>query len=240
MSEYFPDKLFVHLRTFGLSSVLLLGAGLGVVNAAPKAAGNADADLRPLVIHGPFVVGPSDLARLTQSGTTPDPENDIAAAQGHTPCLLCKQFLNNDGAFGLPTSPLPTASFAANRGMAGPDQQIEDPGLAVGASTMLVATRNVVAVYDRAGNLVGPKDPGTPFPNPFVIDDLFDNTVSSDINSAMQLPPGLPSDVTVANGYGIYKNSYTGPYYDTRVAYDQYRKRFIIVEIAINNNMNIP
>jgi hypothetical protein len=167
-----------------------------------------------------------------------DPETDVPAGQPHSLCPSCL-FGHNDGTFTLPTSPPPTSSFAADRGLGN-----SDPGLAVGTTNVMVASRNVVAVYDRVGNLVGDKNPGAGpvFPNPFLVDDLFDNTsisnLHADIHSALQLPPGLPSDVTVAKGFGINKGAHSGSsYYDTRVAYDQYRKRFVIVTLAINNNM---
>jgi hypothetical protein len=227
---------FVGRRTRGLFAVVVLGAGLGIVNAAAqKATGNADADLRPLAIHGPYVVGPSQLALISQRSGN-DPETDVPAGQPHSPCPGCL-LGRNDGTFTLPNSPPPTSSFAADRGLGQ-----EDPGLAVGASTVLVASRNVVAAYDRVGNLVGAKSGGPAFPNPFLVDDLFDNTTISslrtDINSALQLPPGLPSDVTVANGFGLSKGAHSGGSYgDTRVAYDQYRKRFVIMTMGINNNV---
>src|SRR5262249_15779283 len=151
------------------------------------------------------------------------------------------------GAPGLPLSPPPTVSFPANQSIG-----TVDPGIAAGANTVLVSSRNVIGVYDKAGNLLGPK-PGSAsgsFPNPFLIDDLFKNNAQfiSAINSAgnLKLPPGLPANITVANGFGISANAPFGsaggppsgtPYYDARVAYDQYRKRFFIVMAVINQNM---
>jgi hypothetical protein len=138
-------------------------------------------------------------------------------------------------------------SFPANQGIG-----TVDPGIAVGTNTVLVSSRNVIGVYDKAGNLLGPK-PGSgsgSFPNPFLIDDLFNKNAQflNAINSAgnLKLPPGLPANITIANGFGISAKAPFGatggppsgtPYYDARVAYDQYRKRFFIVMAVINQNM---
>jgi hypothetical protein len=240
-----------YMSKLGLFSLLILGAGFGGVVVAQKADGNADADLRPLVINGPFVVQPADLANLKQQNPTVDPEADAPGAIPHAPCnnVVCNQ--QNDGAPNLPLSPLPTVSFAANTSIG-----TVDPGIAVGTNTVLVlsgkGTGNAIGVYDKAGNLLGPK-PGSgsgSFPNPFRVDDLFNNNAQflNAINSAgnLKLPPGLPANITVANGFGISANAPFGatggppsgaPYYDARVAYDQYRKRFFIVMPVINQNM---
>src|SRR6476646_3295634 len=84
MAQTIAGRL-AYMSKLGLFSLLILGAGFGGLVVAQKAGGNADADLRPLVINGPFGVKPADLANLRQQGTTVDPEGDAPGAIPHDP-----------------------------------------------------------------------------------------------------------------------------------------------------------
>ena len=228
----------MNFKTTTLLATLLWGLGISmapqVAIAVPlKAPGNTDADLRPLVIHGPFLFTPQMLASVTQSGQNPDPESDAEHPLANIVCSSC--LLSNDGIPGT-VSPSPTASWPANQGL-----KTGDPGLAVGLGDVMVSTRNAIALYDKKGNLIGkqPDDPfaNPAFPNPFIADDIFANTVEADINANLQLPAGLPQNIAPAS-FGVSRFTTNGTsYYDTRVAFDQYRKRYVIVALAINNNV---
>lgn len=228
-----PSRRWVSWLAAGVlnAAIVLSALQAAEAQAAPlKAAGNADADLRPIVIHGAFVFVPELWKKVTPSGQNPDPETDAEHAIDANACVSCL-LGNNDGGPGLTPSPPPTASWPANQGLG-----TQDPGLAVGRDSVMVSSRNVIALYDKTGQLIG-KKATAPFPNPFSVDDIFVNTVEGDINANLQLPSGLPPNVTAA-GFGVSKASTNGTsYYDTRVAFDPYRNRYVIVALAINNNM---
>jgi hypothetical protein len=119
-----------------------------------------------------------------------------------------------------PQTPQATSAFVDHAGLGG-----IDPGIAAGSRYVLVCDdHNGLAVYDKAGKLLGPKAPGHPFPNPLTFDSLF-SKVKADIDPQLNYPPGLPPGFK-ANGIILYG--------DHRVTFDHYRKRFWIYAMAKN------
>jgi len=119
-----------------------------------------------------------------------------------------------------PQTPQATSAFVDHAGLGG-----VDPGIAAGSRYVLVCDdHNGLAVYDKAGKLLGPKAAGHPFPNPFTFDSLF-SKVKADIDPQLNYPPGLPPGFS-ANGIIAYG--------DHRVTFDHYRKRFWIYAMAKN------
>ena len=168
---------------------------------------------RALPIHGPFAVSAAELS-AANPGTpgTPDylPEPSSPISGKGEPVI---------GEPHGPQTPQATSAFVDVAGLGG-----IDPGIAAGSRYVLVCDdHNGLAVYDKAGKLLGPKA-GHPFPNPFAFDSLF-SKVKADIDPQLNYPPGLPPGFS---GNGIIA------YGDHRVTFDHYRKQFWIYAMAKN------
>ena len=159
---------------------------------------------RDLPVHGPFKVSTADLQSAGISSNT----TSIPTPPPSSPFKI--------------QTVAPTTNFVDVTGLSG-----IDPGIAVGNSYILVCDNGQgLAVYDKTGNLLGPKNRGS-FPNPFSISSLFAK-VKADIDPLLNYPAKLPPNFSVANGNGITA------YGDVRVMFDSYRNRFWVYAMAKN------
>ncbi len=131
-------------------------------------------------------------------------------------------------------SPAPKLTFSSLYG--------NDPQVAVGKNFMVVTSYSQIAVYNRKGKLLAGRK-GHPYTNPFYAVDLYRpiwNPASShNINTRLNLPPNMRCDPRrdITNPADDAATKYCiDEYYDTRVVYDSYRKRFWIVSLARNAN----
>jgi hypothetical protein len=97
-----------------------------------------------------------------------------------------------------------------------------DPQIAASTTHVIVTTSGRIAFYDKTAKLVTTKKDGSPLPNPVASSNFF-APLKTSLTSALNLPSGV--DPTV---FGL------NMYYDTRVIFDSYRKRFWLVSFTIN------
>ena len=219
--------------------IFVLTSLLVILTLAPEHSAAAEVHRRSLAIHGPFGVNSADLDSASPGGTSVPDDPHLSDLAGELADLLVgfrglageppgRQAGESSGPQKTgepsgPQTPMATRSFEASATLRG-----RDPGIAVGNSYILVSDEgHGVAVYDKAGKLLGPKSGGSAFPNPFTVGSLF-SQVKADIDPLLNYPSGLPPGFTVAEGEGIKG------YGDVRVMFDSYRKRFWIYARAKN------
>ena len=192
---------------------------------------------RTLDVHGPTSLSQFDLATLgSPSGSAGEVETKpTSPCTDANPCFAP----SSDGDGVGEQTPVPTTWFA-HRSLSASNM---DTTIAVGKSYVMVSSRDSIAVYDKQGNVLGPKYKSltqlnppkftdVKFPNPFTVQSLFDH-LTDEINQSYALPAGLPPGVTIANGFGI------DDYHDNRVLYDPYRDRFWIVSFGQSGKLRI-
>jgi hypothetical protein len=209
------QPLVIHI--FVLTSLLV------ILTLAPEHSAAAEVHRRSLAIHGPFGVNSADLDSASTGGTSVPDDPHLSDLAGKFDLWVGEPPGRQTGEPSGPQTPTATRSFEASATLNG-----IDPGIAVGNSYILVSdNENGVAVYDKAGKLLGPKSGTSAFPNPFTVRSLF-SQVKTDIDPLLNYPSGLPPGFTVAEGEGIKG------YGDIRVMFDAYRKRFWIYARAKN------
>lgn len=224
----------VYAVSFVFVAGLVIAAGVRASATPDVVVEKMSLPYRGLTIHGPTELNPQDLANLHATGGSPGERETMPAATCAAGDPACSTVdITSDGT-GIETPPATTAWPADARLLS----NRMDTGIAVGDSYVLVSSRDHVVVYDKAGHHLGPKYKQSvrggapayiPFPNPFTVQSLF-GFLTAEINAQINLPPGLPPGGN-ATLFGI------DDYYDNRVLYDHYRKRFWIVAISQNSTL---
>src|SRR5262245_7567053 len=175
-------------------SVLLIGlVALGAGAAQPVAVGAApQVHKRSPPIHGPFDVSPKDLqgpsSALPPSASAANGAwtEDGAGGTGDGPASAGQPTARPvpAGEAGHLQTPPPSATFAGQTTLGA-----QDPGIAVGADYVLVSDQANLAVYTKAGAVVGAKSAQFAFANPLSAATLF-APVAADIVPQLDLPSG--------------------------------------------------
>ena len=191
----------------------------------------------PLNIHGPFVLGGADFAKLRETtapqvkfiteesntiGNTIGPSRPLPP-RGNNPS-------GNDTGKTGPFKPLPVALAAPqpNPAVVSGSAGVIDPQIAVGGNDVMVTLRNNILLFKKS-DLIG-KPTGANVNAQVITTDKFFTPLTADINQHLNQPKGYG----VNEGYGINPAAFPGnTYYDARLVYDNYRKRFWIIALAI-------
>jgi hypothetical protein len=121
-----------------------------------------------------------------------------------------------------------------------------DPQIAAGTTRVVVTSYDTIRFYKKDGTPVTHVDNDSSKPAlPLYVKDIFkplwDPAVSPNINDSLNLPPQAPcfrsfpeDDYIVIDGDKFYNYCLTRFAYDSRVLYDEFRDRFVIVAHAFN------
>jgi hypothetical protein len=184
--------------------------------------------VREAVLDGPFELTPAIMATLAIDDVrdavltniddgTEEEEGEDNSRCGHEPCTMA---LDGEGGPDLRRTPDPTGVFEI-------DTTNNDPQIAASRGYLVVTANGLIGFYDKAGNQL------LAFNTSNFFKPLWDPANPNNINTFLNLPPGAycdPNTPFAANTFCL--NSY----YDTRVIYDEYRRRFWISALAINRN----
>jgi hypothetical protein len=112
-----------------------------------------------------------------------------------------------------------------------------DPMVAAGEKFLIVTQDHAIAFYDKSGNTLKEKDgtisymSATRFFNAFIKPKNPDGTINADnINRYLNFPPDAPIACNLADENPQFPC--VTEFYDTRVLYDDFHKRFIILSAA--------
>lgn len=134
--------------------------------------------------------------------------------------------------FGSPDPPAILGKFLVDPAVDGPD-----PQMAVSSSYVVIPDWNSLYFYGKDGKLLSAKPDSEGLENPLYLETLFSNA-QAELDASMTLPAGLSAEPCETNGGmgGPTEDCgyFLGRYYDARVIFDPYRKRFLVGALLKN------
>lgn len=199
--------------------------------SAPRGFTRADVRPEPVVIHGPFDLTATDLSRLAKKKAAPKEMKEDRtvnvfdpAIEPECPSIGCiDRWLPDD--LLLRKTPRPTTQIDTGiTGGTGFDLQV-----AASDAYLVVAGSRTIYFMDKAGALLENDGGSSVYTSKVLFKPLLD-----DANLTLNLPPGLPSGVP-----DVDSNYLLDTVFDVHVLFDEYRRRFWIAALAINNDTDI-
>src|SRR5215813_8657893 len=217
---------------------------------------DVDVDSKQLVVHGPFHYPPPGMSASSQQPRTAlqkidrggqRDDDDYEVNGPGSDCLVPANCAGRTPAHPhvLPDSPAPRTSWTWDHGIGAGDPQI-----AAGPNSLVVTSYEQFAYLNKNDGLFLPvKRPSTPVINGgrnvgptrpignlprtgiFFTGDLF-APMLDDINAHLNLTPAQKAACN-AKHFDCSINTF----YDTRVIYDEYRRRFWLVSLAISKGI---
>lgn len=237
---------------FPTGTNLLAGAATGAALAPAVATASSDwvpgvGYVVPLPVHGPYN-GPV-------SGTPP-PEEPVT--EGLTPESALVDHICATECLGVvPPLRRPRVDDAAvesadpsnahlynpvHKFLVAPDLSQADPQMAASTGYFVISGYDRLYFYGKDGNLLSARSPSKPLDNPLQLSTLFGPT-SGDVNASAALPRDLttapcdgpgPKGTPGLGGLDESCGYFLQKYYDARVIFDPYRKRFFVGALLKN------
>jgi hypothetical protein len=189
------------------------------------------AERTPLDIHGPFVLATEEVKRSSserrrrpQRRDDNDPRDSSDEPGKDTngpPCTnpaKCGGTPGGDGPQKNAETPSTDTTWDST-------MPATDPQIAAGPNFLVMSMYNQISFLDKSGKVISQDKNGKSFNGgPIKTIDFF-GKLTNDIDSHLNLPAAF----SAAKGFGI------DTYYDARAIYDNYRQRYWIAALAINN-----